>query len=169
MDAFISRKRRKISQEDKTGSSRHDLTQEQSTDEKLAILASVFEDASQEQLLDALLCNDGSVELALDMLLASTCTTSPMKKASLGTGIQSSLTFLRPELDLWEPGEHNGTFRGNNTAFVNGTAALRAYWADPTFQNYMGGTIAHLQRRLDRKSVVQGKSADLGGRRFLNI
>jgi L-ectoine synthase len=29
-----------------------------------------------------------------------------------------------PELDVWEPGEHNGTFRGHNPAFVTATAAL---------------------------------------------
>ena len=32
------------------------------------------------------------------------------------------------ELDVWEPGEHNGTFRGNNPAFVTATAALETYW-----------------------------------------
>ncbi|MFD4470471.1 aminotransferase class III-fold pyridoxal phosphate-dependent enzyme, partial [Rhodococcus sp. NPDC058505] len=30
----------------------------------------------------------------------------------------------------WSPGEHNGTFRGNNPAFVTATAALEQYWAD---------------------------------------
>jgi diaminobutyrate-2-oxoglutarate transaminase len=41
-----------------------------------------------------------------------------------------SLTLFRPELDVWQPGEHNGTFRGNNPAFVTATAALREFWAD---------------------------------------
>ncbi|MEV5599402.1 aminotransferase class III-fold pyridoxal phosphate-dependent enzyme, partial [Streptomyces sp. NPDC052496] len=41
-----------------------------------------------------------------------------------------ALTLFKPELDVWEPGEHNGTFRGNNPAFVTATAALKAYWAD---------------------------------------
>jgi diaminobutyrate-2-oxoglutarate transaminase len=31
---------------------------------------------------------------------------------------------------VWQPGEHSGTFRGNNPAFVTGTAALRTYWRD---------------------------------------
>jgi diaminobutyrate-2-oxoglutarate transaminase len=31
---------------------------------------------------------------------------------------------MKPELDLWKPGEHNGTFRGNQLAFVGGSAAL---------------------------------------------
>ena len=41
-----------------------------------------------------------------------------------------SLSLFKPELDVWEPGEHNGTFRGNNPAFVTATAALDTYWAD---------------------------------------
>lgn len=35
-----------------------------------------------------------------------------------------SLLLLKPELDLWTPGEHNGTFRGNQLAFVAAKAAL---------------------------------------------
>lgn len=41
-----------------------------------------------------------------------------------------SLCLFKPELDIWGPGEHNGTFRGNNPAFVTAAAALDAYWAD---------------------------------------
>ncbi len=39
------------------------------------------------------------------------------------------MTLIRPDLDIWEPGEHNGTFRGNNPAFVTATAALD-FWED---------------------------------------
>jgi diaminobutyrate-2-oxoglutarate transaminase len=35
-----------------------------------------------------------------------------------------SVLLIKPELDIWEPGEHNGTFRGNQLAFVGATAAL---------------------------------------------
>jgi hypothetical protein len=35
-----------------------------------------------------------------------------------------ALVLMKPELDVWEPGEHNGTFRGHNPAFVTATAAL---------------------------------------------
>ncbi|WKX69688.1 diaminobutyrate--2-oxoglutarate transaminase [Streptomyces sp. XD-27] len=53
-----------------------------------------------------------------------------LSKSIGGYGLPMSLTLFRPELDLWEPGEHNGTFRGNNPAFVTATAALDTYWAD---------------------------------------
>ena len=34
---------------------------------------------------------------------------------------------MKPELDQWRPGEHTGTFRGNNLAFVASTK-LFSYW-----------------------------------------
>jgi diaminobutyrate-2-oxoglutarate transaminase len=53
-----------------------------------------------------------------------------VSKSISGYGLPMSLTLFKPELDVWEPGEHNGTFRGNNPAFVTSAAALAAYWAD---------------------------------------
>jgi diaminobutyrate-2-oxoglutarate transaminase len=41
-----------------------------------------------------------------------------------------ALTLIRPELDIWEPGEHNGTFRGIAPAFATAAEAIRAYWSD---------------------------------------
>ena len=35
-----------------------------------------------------------------------------------------SLVLLNPELDLWAPGEHNGTFRGNQPAIIAAKAGL---------------------------------------------
>lgn len=51
---------------------------------------------------------------------------------SIGTGLPMSLVLMRPELDQWKPGEHTGTFRGNNLAFVAATKALE-YWDTPEF------------------------------------
>ncbi|CAL9403856.1 diaminobutyrate--2-oxoglutarate transaminase [Streptomyces albus] len=53
-----------------------------------------------------------------------------LSKSIGGYGLPLALTLFKPELDIWEPGEHNGTFRGNNPAFVTATAALQTYWAD---------------------------------------
>ncbi|MGT2532318.1 diaminobutyrate--2-oxoglutarate transaminase [Streptomyces nojiriensis] len=53
-----------------------------------------------------------------------------LSKSISGYGLPMSLCLFKPELDLWEPGEHNGTFRGNNPAFVTATAALETYWGD---------------------------------------
>lgn len=55
-----------------------------------------------------------------------------LSKSISGYGLPMSLTLIKPELDVWEPGEHNGTFRGNNPAFVTATTALQTYWRDDT-------------------------------------
>jgi diaminobutyrate-2-oxoglutarate transaminase len=47
-----------------------------------------------------------------------------LSKSISGYGFPMSLLLMKPELDVWEPGEHNGTFRGNQLAFVAATAAL---------------------------------------------
>ncbi len=53
-----------------------------------------------------------------------------VSKSISGFGLPLALTLFKSELDMWLPGEHNGTFRGNNHAFVTGRAALETYWAD---------------------------------------
>ncbi|MFC8436867.1 diaminobutyrate--2-oxoglutarate transaminase [Streptomyces griseoincarnatus] len=57
-----------------------------------------------------------------------------LSKSVSGYGLPMALTLLRPELDIWRPGEHNGTFRGFNPAFVTATAALEEYWRDGRLQ-----------------------------------
>lgn len=56
-----------------------------------------------------------------------------MAKSLSGLGLPLSLVLLSPEIDVWAPGEHNGTFRGNAHAFVTATAALDKFWADDAF------------------------------------
>jgi diaminobutyrate-2-oxoglutarate transaminase len=47
-----------------------------------------------------------------------------LSKSLSGFGLPFAVTLMRPDLDVWDPGEHNGTFRGHNPAFVTATAAL---------------------------------------------
>ncbi|NQV23589.1 MAG: diaminobutyrate--2-oxoglutarate transaminase [Rhodopirellula sp.] len=53
-----------------------------------------------------------------------------LSKSLSGYGLPMALTLMKPELDVFEPGEHNGTFRGHNAAFVTATAALNEFWRD---------------------------------------
>lgn len=53
-----------------------------------------------------------------------------LSKSLSGFGLPMALTLIRPELDVWEPGEHTGTFRGFSLAFVTGAESMRAYWSD---------------------------------------
>ncbi|HLS08669.1 diaminobutyrate--2-oxoglutarate transaminase [Lentibacillus sp.] len=50
-----------------------------------------------------------------------------LSKSIGGAGLPMALTLIKPEFDQWGPGEHNGTFRGNNLAFIAATEAL-TYW-----------------------------------------
>lgn len=55
-----------------------------------------------------------------------------LSKSLSGFGLPLSVVLFHPELDQWTPGEHNGTFRGNNLAFVTATVALKKFWSDDT-------------------------------------
>ena len=52
-----------------------------------------------------------------------------LSKSLSGYGLPFALVLIKPEIDVWAPGEHNGTFRGNCPAFVSATAALD-FWED---------------------------------------
>lgn len=47
-----------------------------------------------------------------------------LSKSIGGAGLPFALTLFKPELDIWTPGEHNGTFRGNQLAIVAAKAGL---------------------------------------------
>jgi diaminobutyrate-2-oxoglutarate transaminase len=69
-----------------------------------------------------------------------------VSKSISGYGLPMALTLIKPELDVWGPGEHNGTFRGHNPAFVTASAALREYWADD---------------QLERSTLAKGERVDV--------
>ncbi|KQX19693.1 MULTISPECIES: diaminobutyrate--2-oxoglutarate transaminase [unclassified Sphingomonas] len=81
-----------------------------------------------------------------------------LAKSLSGMGLPFALTLLRPELDQWSPGEHNGTFRGNNHAFVTATAALRHFWSDGRFQEDIARRSLLLERRLGAMAAEHGLS-----------
>jgi len=72
-----------------------------------------------------------------------------LSKSLSGFGTPFSLVLLKPEFDRWAPGEHNGTFRGNNLGFVGATAAIKTYWADHRFAAEIGKKAAFLRKRLE--------------------
>jgi len=50
-----------------------------------------------------------------------------LAKSISGYGFPMSLLLVGPQFDVWSPGEHNGTFRGNSLAFVTAHAALELW------------------------------------------
>ncbi len=73
-----------------------------------------------------------------------------LSKSLSGYGLPFALVLIRPELDQWKPGEHNGTFRGNNMAFVTAKAAIDHFWSNDDFAAGVRERGEYVSRRLDR-------------------
>jgi len=86
-----------------------------------------------------------------------------LSKSLSGYGLPFAVTLLKPKLDNWKPGEHNGTFRGNNHAFVTAAAALEIYWSDDNLMNEVEKKAEYIQRRF--KAIVKTHDAEIIGLR----
>ena len=86
-----------------------------------------------------------------------------LSKSLSGYGLPLALVLIRPDLDRWAPGEHNGTFRGHCPAFVTATAAL-AYWEDRQLEQGVAAKAVTVQRRLNRIVDEAGVQAVVRGR-----
>ena len=87
----------------------------------------------------------------------------PLAKSLSGMGLPFAGLLIRPDLDIWKPAEHNGTFRGNNHAFVTARVALEKFWSDDRFQRQTEAKAAFLTGRLKEiAALVPG--AGLKGR-----
>lgn len=83
-----------------------------------------------------------------------------LSKSLSGIGQPFSMVLVNPELDCLAAGAHNGTFRGNNLAFVGARAAL-AYWSDPHFEKRLESLCRALRARL---SGIAAQFAESGAR-----
>ncbi len=50
-----------------------------------------------------------------------------LSKSIGGMGMPMALLLMKPSLDLWSPGEHTGTFRGNQLSLVAAAEALQVF------------------------------------------
>ncbi|PDT43705.1 diaminobutyrate--2-oxoglutarate transaminase [Sinorhizobium fredii] len=87
-----------------------------------------------------------------------------LSKSLSGCGLPLSLLLLKPELDVWRPGEHSGTFRGNNLALVTGTAALRKYWTNDALSAGVKETGRIIRERLQQITETNRRSFSVRGR-----
>ncbi|MGI9304449.1 MAG: diaminobutyrate--2-oxoglutarate transaminase [Gammaproteobacteria bacterium] len=71
-----------------------------------------------------------------------------LSKSLSGYGLPFAVVLLQRSLDVWKPGEHNGTFRGNNHAFATAAVALEHYWSTGTFEVEVHEKGQHLGARL---------------------
>jgi|SRR6516225_3414674 len=83
-----------------------------------------------------------------------------LSKAIGGIGLPFAVTLIRPDLDCWNPGEHVGTFRGNNLAFTAATAALD-YWRTGEFEQVIESRSRQMRRELTR--IVERHPGQLVG------
>jgi diaminobutyrate-2-oxoglutarate transaminase len=90
-----------------------------------------------------------------------------LSKSISGSGLPMALTLFRPELDQWGPGEHNGTFRGQNLAFVSARTAIEKFWSDGVFQKEVEERCTELTTGLER-IAAQHEGATFRGRGLLS-
>ena len=98
MDSFVSRKRRKLYTPPLTSSASGNpsIEEDDSTDLKLATLASIHPELDPSTLLDVLVTAKGSVEAACTVLGVATLP-SPRKRPTTGIGYQTSLSRYRSQ------------------------------------------------------------------------
>lgn len=84
----------------------------------------------------------------------------PMAKSLSGMGLPFAALLVKPEHDIWKPAEHNGTFRGNQHAFVTARVALEKFWADDAFQKDVQAKGDLLGKRLHSIASAIGLDAD---------
>lgn len=76
-----------------------------------------------------------------------------LSKSISGYGLPMALTLFRRDLDVWAPGEHNGTFRGHNPAFITATQAIKTYWQNSDFTDATVGKGEFMRSRLEEIAV----------------
>lgn len=76
-----------------------------------------------------------------------------LSKSLSGFGLPFAMVLIRPEIDQWKPGEHNGTFRGNNHAFVTAKTAIETYWKDDKFSKQIIEKGEYISQRLE--SIIE--------------
>jgi len=79
-----------------------------------------------------------------------------LSKSLSGYGLPFALVLLDPAVDVFEPGEHNGTFRGFNPAFVTALAALETYWRDDELSAHVARRARMMQTSLDAMATTYG-------------
>lgn len=73
-----------------------------------------------------------------------------LSKSISGYGVPMALTLVKPELDIWEPGEHNGTFRGIGLAFATAAESFRQFWGDRELEDSTTRRGALVESRFNR-------------------
>lgn len=87
-----------------------------------------------------------------------------LSKSLSGYGLPLSMLLIKEEIDAWRPGEHTGTFRGNNLALASATAAVNIYWRNGTFSQEAQRMGELMRLRLEAIASGYGNRFALRGR-----
>ena len=85
-----------------------------------------------------------------------------LSKSISGYGLPMALLLLKPELDIWHPAEHNGTFRGNQLAFVGAKAAIE-YNIENNLNEEVTKKGEYVQKYIEDKILPLSKKISLRG------
>ncbi len=80
-----------------------------------------------------------------------------------GYGTPLGLLLIKPEHDQWKPGEHTGTFRGQDLSFVAGAEGL-GFLADKAFMDGVAEKGKRIRARLDKIASNTPVETDVRGR-----
>lgn len=72
-----------------------------------------------------------------------------------GFGLPMAIVLIRSALDVWQPGEHIGTFRGNQLAFLTAQIAL-GYWRDESFLKLLAKNVAVMEEAVAGFAQIPG-------------
>ncbi|SDT35654.1 diaminobutyrate aminotransferase apoenzyme [Paenibacillaceae bacterium GAS479] len=86
-----------------------------------------------------------------------------LSKSISGYGLPMALLLIKEQYDIWTPGEHNGTFRGNQLAFVAATAALEL-WSSTQFQQEVREKSSLIKAVLEKKIVTLDPNIQMRGK-----
>jgi len=87
---------------------------------------------------------------------------------AIGGGLPMSILVLNKKVDTWKPGEHTGTFRGNQLAMVSGARALEIVERDRLVEHaakagqYFREGLEKIGTRVSCIADVRGKGLMLG-------
>ncbi|KAF2996406.1 hypothetical protein E8E13_001855 [Curvularia kusanoi] len=162
MDAFVSRKRKRVetlpSLEPSPIAPRNPTPEweDESTDFKLAILASLHANADETMLLEALLASDGSVEQASTHLTESTLASPRKRSAHTAVGYQSSLSLYRLHSDSGGPAKRPLVKKGK-TLFLFSPEDIEQHTPCSIIHNFLPQQQANalLQQLLDETPKYQ--------------
>jgi diaminobutyrate-2-oxoglutarate transaminase len=91
-----------------------------------------------------------------------------VSKAAGGIGMPIALILYSEKLDVWSPGAHTGTFRGNQLAFAAGVAAVDVMKHDRVLENvrsqgaYVMERLRDLHTRTPSIGEVRGRGLMIG-------